>query len=313
MRLTCIIFLSIATILFRSQSTKTTKYQPPMKKYDYAASWQKVQDFENQGLPESALKVVNEIYTSAKTENNASQLVKSVMYILKLTEYKEEESFIKILKRLDKETETAVFPAKPLLHSMIAEAYWRYYQTNRYVFAQRTQTKDFNNDDVATWSLEKIVEETIKHYQLSLEDEDKSKATKIDVMDDVLNEGNAMGRAYRPTLYDFLANRAVDFYMSEEPGITKPAYMFTINSADYMSDAEKFVKLDITSKDTMAYKYYGLKILQKLIRLHLNDKNPEALVDIDLKRLQFVYQNLTLSNKQDLYLEIGRASCRERV
>src|ERR1035437_1167042 len=91
MRLTCIIFLSIATILFGSQSTKTTKYQPPMKKYDYAASWQKVQDFENQGLPESALKVVNEIYTSAKTENNASQLVKSVMYILKLTEYKEEE------------------------------------------------------------------------------------------------------------------------------------------------------------------------------------------------------------------------------
>ena len=38
------------------------------------------------------------------------------------------------------------------------------------------------------------------------------------------------------------------------------------------------------------------------ISFHLNDKNPEALVDIDLKRLQFVNQHLVLPDKQELYL-----------
>ena len=143
MRLLCIIFIAIATFISGSQSSKQFKYQQPMKKYDYAASWKQVQDFEYQGMPASALKVINEIYTNAKVENNAPQLIKSVMYILKLTEYKEEESFVKILNRLESEAKTAVFPVKPLLHSMMAEAYWKYYQTNRYVFSQRTKTQDY--------------------------------------------------------------------------------------------------------------------------------------------------------------------------
>ena len=104
-------------------------------------------------------------------------------------------------------------------------------------------------------------------------------------------------------MFDFLAHRAVDFYMDEEPSLIKPAYTFTINSADYLKDAEGFCKLDISSKDTMAYKYYALKIFQELIRFHLDDKNSDALIDVDLKRLQFVYQYLVLSNKQDLYLD----------
>jgi hypothetical protein len=274
-----------------------------MKNIDYPALWQKMEDFDNQGLPESALKIVNEIYTKAKADNNAQQLVKAVIYTLKFTEYKEEDAFVKNLNKLENEAKTATFPVKPLLHSMLAEAYWHYYEANRYVFSQRTQTVNFKNDDISTWSLEKIVEETIRNYQLSLENADQSKSTKIDIYQQVLNEGNALGRAYRPTLFDFLAHRAVDFYMSEEPGITKPAYSFTINSADYLKGAEDFCKLDITSKDTVAYKLYALKIFQDLIRFHLNDKKIDALFDIDLKRLQFVNQNLILSNKQELYLE----------
>jgi hypothetical protein len=91
--------------------------------------------------------------------------------------------------------------------------------------------------------------------------------------------------------------------MDEEPGITKPAYAFTINSPDYLRDAESFSKLNIVSKDSMAYKYYALRIFQQLISFHLNDNNKNALIDVDLKRLQFVYQHLVLSNKQDLYLD----------
>jgi len=277
--------------------------QLSMKKYDYNSSWKKEEDFENKGLPESALSVVNEIYTQAKNDNNTPQFVKSLIYILKLTDYKEENSFIKNLNKLRDEANAAVFPTKPILHSMLAEVYWRYYQTNRYRFGQRSETVKFKNDDISTWSLEKIVDETIKNYQLSLDNEDQEKKVPLDSIHEILVEGNSLGRNYRTSLFDFLAHRAVDFYMEEEPGLTKPAYTFTINSADYLKDAESFCKLNIVSKDSMAYKYYALRIFQELIRFHLGDEKPEALVDVDLKRLQFVYQHLTLSNKQDLYLD----------
>ena len=178
MKLTVIILLALLT-LFGSFLNKQAKLQPPMKNFDYTASWQKEEEFEKQGLPESALNVINGIYTNAKTENNIQQQVKAVIYILKLTDYKEENSFVKNLNRLENETRSAVFPLKPILHSMLAEAYWRYYQSNRYSYGQRTRTVDFKNDDISTWSLEKIVEETIKNYQLSLADEDQLKSIKV--------------------------------------------------------------------------------------------------------------------------------------
>ncbi|MBN1415849.1 MAG: hypothetical protein JW973_12165 [Bacteroidales bacterium] len=302
MRIIATVFLTLS-LLAGSYSVMNHKNQQPVKKYDYATAWNKVQDFEYKGLPESALSVVNEIYTSARAENNAQQLVKAVIYRMKFTDYKEEDSFVKNLASLDDELKSAEFPVRPLLHSMLAEAYWIYYQHNRYRFDERSQTIDFNNDDIATWSLEKIVHETIKNYQLSLEDADRSKSTKIDVYDEILINSNTKGRAYRPTLYDFLAHRAVDFYMGEEPALIQPAYVFTINSADYLKDAESFCKLEIVTKDTLAYKYYALKIFQDLIRFHLDDKDRDALVDVDLKRLQFVSNHLTLTNKSDLYLE----------
>jgi hypothetical protein len=284
-------------------SNKFINKNPIMGKIDYITAWEKVDEFQNQGLPESALKIVNEIYEKAKLEENPSQLIKAVIHILKLTEYKEESATVKNLDRLRVEVETAEFPVRPILQSMLAEAYWNYYQYNRYQFMQRTQTTDFKNDDISTWSLDKIVQEVVKNYLLSLSENDRTKSTEINKFSDVLMSGNSLGRSYRPTMYDFLAHRAVDFFMNMEPEITKPAYAFTLNQADYLSDAENFARLKITSKDTISNKYNALIILQDLIRFHLNDKDKDALVDVDLKRLSFVNHHLVLPDKLELYLD----------
>ncbi|HRG07493.1 MAG TPA: hypothetical protein PLJ08_02870, partial [Cyclobacteriaceae bacterium] len=142
----------------------------PTMPYDYEKAWQQVAEFENKGLPESALKVVNTIYDEAKKEQNAPQLVKAVIHQLKFTDYKEENAFVKNLNRLQDEANTAVFPAKPLLHSMLAEMYWQYYQNNRYRFNNRSEVAEIKQDDIETWSLNKIVEETFQQYKLSLQE-----------------------------------------------------------------------------------------------------------------------------------------------
>ncbi|MBX2914038.1 MAG: hypothetical protein KF856_02070 [Cyclobacteriaceae bacterium] len=273
----------------------------PTMPYDYEKAWQQVAEFENKGLPESALKVVNTIYDEAKKEQHAPQLVKAVIHQLKFTDYKEENAFVKNLNRLRDEANTAVFPAKPLLHSMLAEMYWQYYQNNRYRFNNRSEIAGIKQDDIETWGLNKIVEETFQQYKLSLQESDKSKNTRIDLYEPVLHTGDARGRSYRPTLFDFLAHRALTFASGSEAGVTQPVYAFVLDQENYLADATTFAGLKITTSDTFSLKYFATQLFQELTRFHLTDKDPEALVDLEIERLIFMHTNLVLPDKDKLY------------
>ena len=123
-------------------SQKNEKMITPFKT-DYASLWNKVDSLNGKGLPKSALEVVNKLYEKAKAENNTGQFVKAVIHRLKFTSYTEEDAFVLSLIDLDKEAAKAEFPAKQVLHSMLAEMYWSYYQQNRYRFLQRTTTENF--------------------------------------------------------------------------------------------------------------------------------------------------------------------------
>ncbi|HEX6891155.1 MAG TPA: alpha-2-macroglobulin family protein, partial [Chryseolinea sp.] len=281
-----------------AQTNKTT-----MAPYDYEKAWNEVKDFESKGLPESALKSVNAIYEQAKKENNAGQLVKAVVHQLKFTDYKEEDAFIKNLDKLRSEAAAATFPVKPILHSMLGEMYWQYYQNNRYRFNNRTEVQSKGENDIETWSLEKIVNETLQQYKLSLSESEKSKATPIDLYEPVLNKGNTIGRKFRPTLYDFLAHRAVEFSANEEASVTIPAYAFSLDKPEYFSRAEDFVKLRFETRDSTSLKLFALTLLRDLIQFHLADSDPEALIDVDIQRLLFVNRNFVGPNKEALYLK----------
>ena len=273
-----------------------------MTPFDYNKAWKEVQEFDDKELPESALKAVNIIYERAKQDNNAAQLVKAVVHQLKYTDYKEENAIALNLARVQAELRTASFPVKPLLHSMLGEMYWQYYQSNRYRFRDRTRISSDNDDDVTTWSLDKIVGETFSHYRQSLLDESKSKATNISIYDEALLKGNAIGRRFRPTLYDFLANRALDFAQQGEASINRPSTAFMLTDESYFQAADKFSTLAIPTGDSLSMESFSLTILQNLIQFHLNDKDIEPLADVDLRRLAYLNVNHKSPRKQDLYL-----------
>lgn len=287
-----------------TQTNTTTQTKPPitdMSPFDFDKAWKQVQEHESNGLPESALKVVNEIEQEAKARSNSGQLVKAYIHQLKLTDVKEENAFIKNLTRLREEAEKATFPAKPLLHSMLGELYWQYYQQNRYEFINRSATINFDASDIETWSLVQIFSETIRQYKLSLEDAEKSRKEKIDVYAPVVYRGSELGRQLRPTLYDFLAHRAVDFFMSTEYGVVRPAYAFALDKEEYLSDVKTFINLKLETKDSTSIQFQALQLLQDLERFHINDSDPAAWVDVDMKRLDFVESHLVLPNKKELY------------
>ena len=300
--------ISFAAILNVYSFTRREPPAPPLNfaiGNTYDKEWMHIRNLENQGLYKSALQAVDSVYQKAKKEDNAPQLVKCLIHRMKYEQYMEEYSIEKAIAKLQEECKTAHYPLKPMLQSMLAETYWGYYQRNRWKFNQRTQTVDFKMDDVQTWDLKTIIDQTIKNYQLSLQNTDSLKRTKLELYDAVINKQND-SRLYRPTLFDFLAHRALTFFRSTEPDIIKPSYTFEINSEDYFREYNVFARYKIDSPDSLSLNFYAVKIFQELLAFHGQDSDPSALVDDDVERLRFIRSHSTSEFKDSLYLEALR-------
>jgi uncharacterized protein YfaS (alpha-2-macroglobulin family) len=295
--------------IFSTAFTKKTETMINFNKGDsYQKLWKRVDSCETKGLTESALKIVNGIYSKAKVENNAAQFVKAVLHRMKFESYKEEFSLEKSIFKLRDEVDEAKFPIKPVLQSILADAFWQYFENNRWKFYDRTATTNFKNDDIETWDFKAITSAVISNYKASLENSDSLKRTKIDIYDDILNKGTTECRAWRPTLYDFLAHRSLGFFMNSEPDVSRPANRFTINSDDYLKPYADFVNLEITNpSDSLETKYYALKLIKDLTIFHKNDANPDALIDIELLRLDYIYNNSQNNKKDTLYFNSLKA------
>ncbi len=306
-----LIATALLSVGYFSKTFTQPKQQPMLsfaKGDTYDKLWQRVDSCKNKGLTESALKVIEAIYLKAKTENNAAQFVKAILNRMTFESYKEEFSLEKSIFKLRDEVETAKYPIKPVLQSILADAFWQYFQNNRWKFYNRTTTVNFKNDDIETWDLKAITNATILNYKESLKNVDSLKLTKIDIYDAILVKGTTECRQWRPTLYDFLSHRALTFFMQGEQDVSRPANRFTVNDASFAKPYSDFVKVEITNpSDSLETKYYALKLMQDLTRFHLNDQKPDALIDIELLRLEYIHNHSQNAKKDTLYFNSLKA------
>ena len=268
---------------------------------NYTHDWQKVDSLSNLGQPQSALEIVNCIYNEAKTSGETNPFIKATLYKMKLEADFQEDFYKTAIERTKSEITQAKSPNKQLLSSILAELYWRYFQNNRWNILNRSETANFVPDDLATWDARKLIAACMENYAQSLADKDLLKNFPITNFSEILIKQESSEK-YRPTLFDFLAFRAVDFYSSNDAGLTAPANSFSINNKQYFSSITDFIKLNITSSDTFSFDFHALKLLQEIIALHQYDAEPTALVDADLSRLNFVHDKSTLPKKDSLFL-----------
>lgn len=288
-----LLFLFLTAIIQTSMAQKNT---------NYATQWKKVEAFEKKGLTASALKEVLAIYTLAIKDKNDPQQIKASMYQIKYRNMREEESQEKNIFFVDTLIAKAKAPVKNILQSMQAEMMWQYLQNHRWQFYNRTELKEEKSRDISTWSLDKLHAAITKLYKASLDVNTGQilKATKLDGFDAIIIKGENT-RNLRPTLYDFLAFRALDYFMTDEREITKPAYQFTLNEVAAFAPANYFAKHRFTTKDTASLQHKAIELLQDILQWHSNDAKKDALLDADLIRLDFVYQHAVNEDKEKLY------------
>ncbi len=275
---------------------------------NYENLWEQVQKFEKENLPKSALKVVETIYAKADVAKNSPQIIKALFYKSKFSLTLEEDAQLKIINQFKIHINKSSFPTKNVLENVLANLYWQYFNQNKWKFYNRTKTSEkVDTIDFRTWDLDTLFAEIHTHYQKSLENGLLLQQTDIREFSDILYlvEGS---KEYRPSLFDFLAHNALDFYKTSETNITKPNYQFKIDNSELINTAKKFTKIKLVTKDATSLQFNALKIYQELINFHLKNKNLKALASVDLERLNFVNNHAIFNNKQDLFLQTLKSS-----
>ena len=270
------------------------------------AQWRRIDALLRQDQTATAAPLVEKLYQQARRENNAPAYVRALLYKIRLLERQENDADEKAIALLEKDVKTAAFPARPILHSLLAGLYATYFNQHRYQLYQRTPGAAPTADQatpgqadggtrLATWDARRLGAAIARHYQQSVQDEPlRQLQTTLAALGDLATGGDAEGRARRPTLYDLLAHRAIEGLQDQELTATQPEQPFDLAAyptAQLFGPAADFAALGLRAPvaDSLSHELLTLCLLQQLTAQRLRQPdNQAALADVDLARLAYL-------------------------
>ncbi|SMB96828.1 alpha-2-macroglobulin domain protein [Hymenobacter roseosalivarius DSM 11622] len=282
-------------------------FSPPSTSAPDPKKWRQIDALLAKDQTESAAKLINEIYQQVRQRQDTPEYLRAVLYKLRVLQAKEEEADEKAIALVEADLKTAKFPARPILHSLLAQLYATYYDEHHYQLYDRTTQapSDSADADIRTWDAARLGSAVVRHYRASVADEpQRQQQLTSKELGYTVRLGDAEGQTRRPTLYDLLAHRAVDGLGNDEFYITKPAQQFELQDKALFSPAAEFVRLKLTvpTADSLNGQFHALQVLQALTACRLQEaKNPAALADVELKRLRYVHEHTELVNNDELY------------
>ncbi len=252
-----------------------------------AQTWKKVYEARDKGLPKTAIEELKPIIADALQNKRYAEAIKAVCFTIafegNIEGNKPEEKVTRI------EAEIAQSPAeiRPVMQAVLANWYWHYFQQNRWRFQQRTQTAEPPGEDFTTWDLPRILTEIDTHFTAALANDKALKAIPVTQYDDLLEKGTVPD-AYRPTLFDFLAHEALQFYQAGEQGGAKAEDAFEVAAdSPVFGTVAEFLNWQPDATDAGSPKLKAIKLFQDLLAFHQNDADKSAFIDADLWRLAF--------------------------
>ena len=269
-----VMFLS--TELFEGFS-HTTQWSVFMQG-DYEEQWKAVDKAMDEGLPKTALEMVEIIYARAKKENNRPQIIKAISYRVALRAVTSEEDEVILIDDLEKEIAAAKQPVKAILTSMLADLYWGYYQQNRWRIHERTQVEDAPGNDFRTWDASVFFDTTSALYLRALDAAEQLKRTPVAQYRDILYRGSNSAH-YRPTMYDILAHRALDFFRNDETDLPSPQQDFELSGLEALQPLDAFLRTSFESPNPNNPKYNAILLYQDLLRFHQDRGGIDATLD----------------------------------
>jgi hypothetical protein len=269
--------------------------------FPYEKDWRQIDSLINQkDLPKSAIAEVYKVYNAAKQEKQEAQWVKAIIYKNYLQESDDNGDINKTISDLEREINIAPPRVVSLLKSIEAEQLYQYYLSRSYQIGNRTKIKGDSSTDILTWTAERFRNNIRSLYLASLESQTLLQKTRLEEFNAVLSRGNA--RDLRPTLYDLLAWRALDYFRVDYEIQHSPFDDLLKKDPLLFTEAPFFMHAAFPNGDSLSNFFNALKIYQGLLRFHAKDIPPDAWIDADISRIQFFHQNAQMQDKDSLYM-----------
>ena len=211
--------------------------------------WQKVEEAISQGKPKTAISLLEPIMEAALEEKAYPEairaLARSINYERQIQGNRVEEHILRLEAAMPDWPEEV----QPVLETILASWYWAFFQQNQWRFLQRTQTAEPPGEDILTWDLARILEEIDSHFVAALEAEDQLKQIPVTDYEEVLVRGTVPD-SFRPTMFDFVAHQAIDFYSSGNAGGAKSQDAFVLKAdSPVFAPLEEFLAWEIETED----------------------------------------------------------------
>ncbi|MCE1167550.1 MAG: MG2 domain-containing protein [Sphingobacteriia bacterium] len=273
--------------------------------FSYERAWREADSLKDEGLPREAMEVVDRILVHARAAKEQPNWVKALLYKEALRSNFEERHVIESITAFNKELKILPEPASQIIRSALGELYLSYFRANQYEISQRTAFGK-PGDVPEKWSLAQMSKLIDSSYTASLSNSELLSSEKMEKWAPAFkNVLSVKGPSY--TLFDVLAGRALMFYASGEssalemPAENRPgtpflfsgARTFALSRIGYHEGSPSFLK--------------ALSIYRELLAAHLNDKQPDILIDIDLHRLNWARDWGSVPAADSLYRESVKA------
>ena len=189
-----------------TSGTKQTHYERKKPTPNCGNRWRRWR----RNLPKSASEIVNTILKQAVGDKNSPEVIKALIHQGKydlLIDAENDTLMFYNLKQMLATTTDVVEQA--VINSMLADLYLQYYNKDRWTIDQRTQLADFVPADMKEWTKNNFLDRVVMHANASLSEQAKLEHTEVKTYATIVNLKED-SREFYPTLFDFLALRALD-------------------------------------------------------------------------------------------------------
>ena len=176
----------------------------------YDKLWKQVEQAQQKSLPETIVRLTDEIYKKAEIEKNSPQMLKAYVWQMRFREGITPDSFYVSLNGLEQWVKTTDKPLdRAVLHSLIGSMYADYASQNRWKLNRRTDLEEVTpSNDIREWSknqfVTKVMSETAVTFQDSLLLLDTSSRSYIPFV-----ELGVTSDYYHHDMYHLLASRTI--------------------------------------------------------------------------------------------------------
>lgn len=266
--------------------------------------------------PRAALSLLDTITAIARKQHQNDELIRASVYRLSLQQTIQDEEPGHYMLFVDSLVKAADGPVeRSLLTVLKARLLIAIYNRDRRKIMSRTVIQGGQPDEtrIAYWTTADFQIKIHDLYTQALAPATLLQQSPTKKYDAVINKGNTP--LLRPTLYDLIMQDAIAYYSSgladespSEPGYVLEDPQLLAGAAAFAT--HKFIQPE--ASDSLNSTWIQLGYYQALIAFHLKDKDPLALADLDLERLDWAHDVLT-EQAPDKYKDEYRAALEKAI